>query len=200
MMRSAQGEHGTSLAMLIVVLAAVSLLLMLSSDNLRPAAHRRGAESCAAVLAASMRAAAVEATISGRSLGLVFPRTGSDEPLRWVHDGDGDGIRRDDIDAGIDAGPNAFWLSRDVDGCRVGRPALAGLIDLPPSTTPLTPSDPRVRFGSSRVVAFTPEATATAGSVFVTAGGDAVCAVVVNGSTARTRLYCWEPRGLWVPR
>jgi type II secretory pathway pseudopilin PulG len=198
---SARSEQGTSLAMLVVALAVVSLLILLSADNLRPAADRRGAESCAALLAAAMRAAAIEAVISGRSLALVFPRSGRDEPVRWVHDGDGDGVRRDDVDAGIDTGQAPFWLSREVDSCRIGRPSIPELIDLPPSATPLSASDPKVRFGTSRMAVFTTDATATAGSVFVTAGGGSVCAIVVNGATARTRLYCWDPNDrLWKAR
>lgn len=186
-------QQGTSLVGVLCSLALLALLITLAVDALQPTIDRRGAEACAAQLAGELRRAAVEAVSSARSRGLVFPESGADEPLRWAEDGDGDGIRRSDLAAGVDHSSGSRWLAATVDRCRIGRPPGVALRELPPSTLPLDRAAPSVRFGSSRIASFTPEGTATAGSLFVSAGGDGVCAVVVNGASARSRVFCWDP-------
>lgn len=200
-MSQLRADRGSSLVELLFGLTAFGLILTLGALALHPASQRRGVEGAAQQLAAQMRELATAALSDGASRGLVFPlATAGDEPLQLVRDGDQDGIARSDISRNVDRTEQRYTLARDIPGCRVGRPAGLSVYDLPPSRRRLTPADPAVRFGSARMAVFTSAGEATPGSLFVSCG-DALCAVVVNGATARIRVYCWaREQDAWVRR
>lgn len=186
-----RGQGGQTLVGLVVTMAIMGLLIGLGSAGLAPAARGRGVESAARVLAGRFRALALAARSDGRDRALVFPRESrGDEPLQEVADGGGDGIHRTDMEAGKeDAGP-PFSLARDLPGTRIGRPDWPTILDLPPAIGPAPRSTPAVRFGTARMVVFKPDGRATPGTVYITDGRQAVCAVVVHGATGRIRIWC----------
>jgi type II secretory pathway pseudopilin PulG len=188
----ARHQQGNTLVGLLLALALAGLVATLSIYGLRPAASRRGAESCAFALAQEIRAASVLAVASGRDRALLFPDSSADEPLRWIEDLDGDGATRSDALAAIDRSDPPFTLASRVEGCRVGKAAFEPLRELPPSTALLDPATPAVRFGRGRSVVLTHHGTATPGSVMVGDTAHAVCAIVVHGAMARTRVFCWD--------
>jgi hypothetical protein len=53
-----------------------------------------------------------------------------------------------------------------------------------------------VRFGVSDIVTFTPQGTASSGTLYVSDGRDTVFAVVLYGRTGRIRTWRFD-RGAW---
>ncbi len=122
------------------------------------------------------------------------------EAGRYVYafyvDGDGDGVRAEDIASGRDRlveGPRD--LPSRYEGIDFGLPD-ESIPEVPPGTGVLPPHSDPVRFGRSDIVTFTPRGTASSGSLYVTDGRSTVVAVVLYGATGRLRL-CRFDRDLW---
>ncbi len=191
-------QEGRTLPELLAVLALLGLGAALGNPSLDPAARARAVEGAARALAGRCRLLALAARADGRDRGLVFPPAAAgDEPVLAARDGDGDGVSRRDLPGGIDPVEEGPWtVAREFPGVRVGLPPWDGVPDLPPSRRTLGPSDPAVRFGHGRIASFDGEGHATPGSVFLTDGKAAACAVVVAGATGRIRTWCFD-RGRW---
>jgi hypothetical protein len=179
---------------LLACLAALALIGLLagSSAAWRPSVAGPAVATAARQLASEMRSLQIEALTTGRSAGLIFPPAGRDEPLRYVVDGDGDGIHRDDVRSGRDPAGAPFTLARDHPGVVVGSAPWPEVPDTPPRSGTLGPDSPAVRFGSGRAAVFTARGRARAGSVLVTDRREGLCAVVVHGATGRIRVLCYD--------
>ncbi len=118
---------------------------------------------------------------------------------RDVADGDGDGVRSDDIDTGRDP---LIGASRDLasryEGIDFGLLDVA-IPEVPPGSSSLQPGGDPVRFGSSDIITFTPHGPSSSGTLYVSDGHSTVTAVVVYGGTGRLRLWRFDrDRWLWV--
>lgn len=195
-----RGQGGQALLGLTCALAGMALLLGVSTA-LAPSAGSARVRAGARSLAHQMRKLGVAARADGRARALVFPPAGRDEPLREAFDGNGNGLHREEIAAGTDPAGPPFTLARDHRGVFMGRPDWPDLPDLPPSRRRLSPGDPAVRFGASRMAVFGADGRATPGSLFVTDGREAVCALSVVGGTGRLRVWCFDRvQGRWRKR
>ncbi|MBP7148451.1 MAG: hypothetical protein KBD01_12980 [Acidobacteria bacterium] len=188
---TSHGQEGRTLAELVVALACSALLLGSAAAALAPAGRGRAVDAATRGLATHLRALALEAVTDGRARAIVFP-TDADEPFAEARDGDGDGLSRRDVQDGIDVRLARYALARDFPDVEIGIPAWPGLRDLPPGGGPLDAGEPAVRFGRARMAVLTPEGHATPGSLFVTDGETALCALVINGATARVQAWCWD--------
>jgi hypothetical protein len=125
----------------------------------------------------------------GRStmVALQFGQSGRGTWFAIVEDGDGDGVRTTDIDEQIDPVIEAPVLLSDLfPGASIG---LA-------SGTPAT--DP-IALGGSTILSFSPNGTATSGSVYVIGRDRTQWAVRVLGVTARTRVLRYDrAASVWV--
>jgi hypothetical protein len=148
-----------------------------------------------------MRALSHAAARDGHARAVLFAAEGNGEPVCEAVDADGDGIRRRSVAEGRDPAGAAYRLARDHPGVRLGRPAWPRIREIPPSRGSIGADEPTVRFGASRMTVFEPEGHATPGSLFVTDGRDALCAVVVYGVTARVQVWCYDrAQSAWVRR
>ncbi len=117
----------------------------------------------------------------------------------WVHlygDGDGDGVRNKDIDAGIDPevkGPQQLGYFGDNVGF--------GFI---PGHAPRDPSNPNqrldrledpIRFNRSDLAAFSALGTATPGTVYISDRRRHLAMVRVTGTTGRIRIRTYDLEG-----
>ncbi len=121
---------------------------------------------------------------------------------RVVEDGNGNGIRRAEVESGIDPvvdGP--VDLATEHGGVRFGIIDTEPVPVLPPGSGTLTnPSDP-VRFGSSDLASFTPQGTSSSGTVYLLSPRGRMRAVSLYGITGRIRVWDYLPaRGIWVRR
>jgi len=199
---SRAGEaHGQAALGMLFAVAAVALVVGAAAERLRPAASRRAVEASAEAVAARMRALSRAAVRDGHTRALVFAAVGNGEPVREAVDSAGDGIRRRGVAEGSDPAGAAYRLARDHPGVRFGRPAWSRIREIPPARGTIGADEPAVRFGTARMTVFDPQGHATSGSLFVTDGRDALCAVVVYGVTARVQVWCYDrPQNAWTRR
>ncbi len=113
-------------------------------------------------------------------------------------DGDGDGVRSDDIASGRDP---SIGETRDLPSRYEGIDF--GVLDtsipeVPPGSGVLPPGADPVRFGRSDIITFTPHGTASSGTLYLSDGTSTVAAVVLYGATGRIRLWRFDrDRGSW---
>lgn len=115
----------------------------------------------------------------------------------WVYlyrDGDGDGVRNKDIEAGIDPqlkGPQPLGYFGDNVG-----------FGFPPGLAPRDPSRPArrldrledpIRFNRSDLASFSPLGTATPGTVYISDHRRHLAMVRVSGHTGRIHLRTYDP-------
>ena len=152
---------------------------------------RAAAQSVAAVL----HGARSQAAASGRYVGLRFESraTGSWVGVAYI-DGDGDGIRSDDI---ADATDRELWR-RNVEG--LDSVVRFGIIA---AMQPRDPSDPSrrlsnlddpIRFGRSNIASFGPLGTSSPGSVYLRDGDRRQAVVRLYGRTGKLRVLTYHPR------
>jgi Tfp pilus assembly protein FimT len=166
----------------IAAVAAMAMPQMLAGiDRSRVvAAARYVMQQCGA---ARMLAIGRSANVAVR-----FRESGDDYDLQLFIDGNRNGVRTVDIEAGVDRPLGlAQSVAAQFPGARIGVAHGLG-------------SDP-VRVGRDGLLSFTPLGTATSGSVFVVGKDNTQFAVRVLGATARTRLERYEPAtGKWIPQ
>ena len=167
--------------------AAPSLLAALS--RARVAAAARDLEQ----QMARLRSAAIAERCD---LAIRLTWSGGHYRFATYRDGDADGVRAEDINAGRDTlieGPRDVW-SR-YEGIDFGL-IDAAIPEVPPGRGVLPPFGDPVRFGRSDIITFTPRGTASSGTLYVSDGRSAVVAIVLYGATGRIRI-CGFDRDLW---
>jgi len=142
--------------------------------------------ACHGTSTARTRETTSQAIMRSTHVALQFEDRPSGITFRMFVDGNRNGVRTNDISAGIDVPVEApVRLSDLYQGVAIAVSGAAG-------------SDP-VRLGTSNLLSFTPLGTSTSGSVFVRGRDGSQFAVRVLGATGRARLLQYVPRsGEWV--
>ena len=183
-------DAGITLVELAVALTIVTMLAALSAPLVAHAIDEGRARHAAGFLASRLRLARQRAVTSSASVGLVFDRVGSAWTFRVCEDRNGNGIRRAEIDAGVDRCPEGpYWPETMFAGVRVAVDAA-----LPGPDGEAGSADP-VRFGASDIASFSPLGSCTSGSVYLRSARDAQYLVRVAGVTGRTRILRFDPVG-----
>jgi type II secretory pathway pseudopilin PulG len=118
--------------------------------------------------------------------GLKFSKTSGAWHYALCDDGDGDGLRNDDLTKGIDrclAAPRP--VVRESRFADIGLPPYA-IID--PDGDPLPPTRSPVQFNASTICSFSPLGQSTPGTIYLTNRNEDVYAVRVYGSSAKMRV------------
>ena len=172
---------------LLTAAATPALFAALSRGRVVTAARELGQEM------ARLRG---EAIASRRNVALRLVRSGGRYAYAFYADGDGDGVRSDDIAAGRDPliAPSRDLASR-YDGVDFGLLDSA-IPEVPPNPGVLAPAADPIRFGRSDIVTFTPHGTSSSGTLYVSDGASTVAAVVLYGGTGRIRIWRFD-RDLW---
>ncbi len=138
-----------------------------------------------------LQQARLQAMTRGRPVGIRFRESGADWRIAAFVDGNGNGIRNADIDAGIDrALDTELSLAARAPAVRLAR--LAGVPDVNGD-----PGGSAVRFGASGIATFDPDGSSSSGSVYLTDGRSQL-AVTVTPATGRIRVRRWDHRRqLW---
>jgi prepilin-type N-terminal cleavage/methylation domain-containing protein len=188
-------EHGHSLVEMVIVVAIILILASVAVPHLRAYAVEAHLLGAGRTFKAEFRKARSIATMRNVYTAIRFERVDGRDYFSVYVDGNLNGVRAVDIQAGIDpriAGP--IPLDGHAPGVRVG--INPGVPAIPPESGVLDTRDP-IRFGRSNMVSFSPLGTATPGTFFL-AGETIQGAVRVTGGSARVRLMVW--RGSWVER
>jgi len=181
------GETGASLLELLVTVALIATVTSLATPLVGHARDDQEGRSAATFLAGQFRLARQHAVLTGRNTALVFDLVENEWTFVVCADGDGDGVSRSDISAGIDpcrgaAQPLASWFSRTSIHRASAVPDLSGNTD-----------GAVVAFGTSRMASFSPLGTASSGSVTIMTRGGRHYAVRVAGVTGRVRVWRFMP-------
>lgn len=181
----AAGDHPGGFS-LIDILVATMLLAVLAGTAIPPlvgglAASR--AVGVARLLAARFALARAQAASGHAAVGIVFAARDHDVWMSTYRDGNGNGVRSDEITAGVDL---------PLDGETVlstGAQALAVAV--------ANPDAPMVD-GDTVLLSFSPTGTSSSASLYVTADDGTRYAVRVLGATGRVRVQRQDRRtNLW---
>jgi hypothetical protein len=187
-------DAGFQLVELIVTVAVAAALIGIATPPLASAAAGLEVRLAAGEVQSALRLARAFAATHAVHVGVKF-RTAPGGQVRWglYRDGDGDGVRTDDIDSGVD--PLAAPVRTLA---HFGRRVRFGF---PPGRPPRDPADPRrrldrlddpIRFNRSDIASFGPLTGSTPGSVFVTDGAHHLAVVRVASATARARILRYD--------
>ena len=138
-----------------------------------------------------LQRARLEAVTRSRPVGVRFREAEDDWRLGLYVDGNGNGIRNADIDAGIDRPLDAeLAFAARCPSVRIARQA--GV----PDVNGIAGGE-AVRFGASRIATFDSDGTSSSGSLYLTDGRTQL-AVTVTPATGRIRVRRWDRRtGTW---
>lgn len=184
--------NGFTLVETVVTLFVVVLIVAISAPRMAEAHRKAALRGVTATVVTQMWRARSEAISTGQATALVFDRLPEEGwRCRVVQDGDADGVRRSDIDAGIDVvigrvlemkiGRAGFGI---LEGQSVPNPSGGGLLggDL---------RDP-IRAGSGDVLTFTAEGTATSSTLYFSDQHRMMRAIRIFGITGRMRTLAWQ--------
>jgi type II secretory pathway pseudopilin PulG len=197
--RKPVGGDGFSLTELAI---GVALLLTLSAVAAAPVAtaiDESRTWGAAHYLAARMNLARADAVKRSVFVALRIQPDGRFYRWTFYADGNGNGVRTADITANVDkpVAP-ADGLHLKFSGVTFG--IVDGVKSIDPGPDLVAGSDP-VRFGKSDLVSFSPDGSATAGTIYIRGRGHQQAAVRVLGVTGRVRplwfnfvTHQWEMR------
>jgi type II secretory pathway pseudopilin PulG len=188
-------ERGVSLLELVFAAALASTVAAVSVPSLRRLMDEARALGAARYVAGRLREARMEAVKRSANTAMLFA-VGPDGHSYSVHlDGNGDGVRQQDVDRGIDPalrGPErlpAHFPGVDF-GAGEGVPA--------PDAGSTPPGSDPIRIGNTNLLTFTPLGTATPGSLYLRGSGGTQYVVRVFGETGRVRILAFQPvTGRW---
>lgn len=185
---------GYSLVEILVTLTLVSVAATVVVPKIRTLAGDAHLRAASQAVAAILHATRSEAARTGGYVGLRFERR---EGGHWVgvayRDGDGDGIRSDDISNRVDP---ELWR-RNVEG--MDQVVRFGIIA---EMAPRDPSDPGqrltrlddpIRFGNPNIASFGPLGTSSPGSVYLRDGNRRQTVVRLYGRTGKLRVLTYDP-------
>jgi prepilin-type N-terminal cleavage/methylation domain-containing protein len=146
---------------------------------------------------AVFRAARMRAITRNANAGVRFSQRGSGWMYALYDDGDGDGVRADDIAAGIDrCFKPASVLLPEFQVATVG---VLPMSIRDPDGDLLTPASSPVQFGRTATCSFSPTGTATPGTIYLVSGDGMIYAVRVLGASGKVRALRYDAgRRRWV--
>jgi type II secretion system protein H len=180
-------QRGMTLIEMLTAVAIVGIIAAISVPNFFSVRKRRELVAAAQELRGVLQQTRALAIARAHNVGVRFTSSGS----RWFYsvyeDGDGDGVRNDDIADGTD---RLIAPAREVfEGmsiCRIGLPPVA-VVD-PGSGEVIKVGSSPIRFNGSSICAFSMLGAGTPGSVFVTDQSERAAAVRVFGASGRIRI------------
>ncbi len=188
-------KAGFSLIELVIVAAIMALAAFLVVPNVMTSYSGLRVRLAADELASTLRLSRMMAVRHNANVALKFrPQEDGRVTYTLYRDGDGDGVRNKDIDAGIDP-----VMSPERQLKMMGKGVGFGF---PSSFRPRDPSDPRrfmtrlndpIRFNRSDLASFSPTGSSTPGSLYLTDSRRTLVAVRVFGFTGKVKTLTYDP-------
>lgn len=185
---------GATLIDLVMTMAVVMVMSGVSAPVIANAVEDGRLRHAAGFVATRFRLARSRAAAATTAVAVLFDRAaGGGWQFRVCEDGNGNGVRRADVDAGRDRcveGPHD--LAALFPGVEIASSSSVRGPDGEPGS-----ADP-VRFGSADAASFSPAGTCTSGSLWLRNRSGSLFMVRVAGVTGRTRVLKYDPAaGLW---
>jgi prepilin-type N-terminal cleavage/methylation domain-containing protein len=189
-------DHGHTLLELLVVLAILGILLCIALPAFANYRRRNSVIAAANELEATLRVVRSRAIARSAYAGIKFTGSGSAWSVAVYDDGDGDGVRNDDVRNGTD--PLAVRAAPLMPQLQVARIGLLPYAMKDPDGDPLPPSNSPVAFGSSTICSFSPTGAGTPGSIYVTDDLGVLYCIRVLGASGRVRVMRYDaPKKKW---
>jgi type II secretory pathway pseudopilin PulG len=185
------GGRGYALVDIMFAIAMIATLGGIATSSLESMVDDERAAGAAWYVSTRIQRIRMEA--AGRSANAamqIVPSSGG-FAFRLFVDGNGDGVRTEDINAGIDRPISAIERLQDnFAGVDFG--VIAGLPPIDPGTA--APGSDPIKLGSSNLLSYAASGTSSSGSLYITGRSRAQYAVRVLGDTGRTRLLKFDGR------
>jgi prepilin-type N-terminal cleavage/methylation domain-containing protein len=181
-------QRGQTLTELLVAVAVIGLFMGISASPLEQARKRTALAAGTAELRAVFQQTRIMAITRDRNVALKFRSDADGWAWSVYEDGDGDGVRTDDITRGVDRQLGTAHRFEHAP-VRIGLPRLP----LPDPYNPGHALDTRspVRFGTSTICSFTRVGDATNGSLVIT-DGERTVLLRTYGEGARISVLLWN--------
>ncbi len=184
-------QGGFSLLEVLTVIAIIGMFVSLTYPALQSMRRRSAVRAIATELRAIFHRVRSRAITRSDNAGVKFTRN-SDGQWRFTvyDDGDGDGVRNDDIDRGVDrriSMPQPVMNSNAI--ASIALP-LARIAD--PDGGWLATTASAVQFGRSTICSFSTDGRSTPGSIYISDRGGQLYALRVFGATAKIRLLRYD--------
>lgn len=185
-------QRGYTLLELLAVIAIIGLLAAVAMPSFMSLRRRAAVRSAAAEIRAVFHQVRSRAIARHGHAGVKFTRVGPEWEFAIYDDGDGDGVRSDDIRRRVDrevTKPRFLWQQPQL--VSVSLPAFA-IVD--PDGDVVPPGSSAVQFNRSTICSFSPLGQATPGTIYLTDSAGEVYAVRVYGATAKLRVLRYRPQ------
>lgn len=188
--KSRNGQRGFSTAELVATMAVSGLLMVIAIPTMEDARRAAALSRSAAQVHGLLVRCRATAVLRSRNCSVVFD-LGSDGGWRCMvaEDGDGDGVRRSDINDGTDP---VVGRVVTLDAGAAGPGILEAGVPDPSGGGSLGGdlSDP-IRAGRGNIISFSARGTATPSSVFLTDHTRRMIALRIYGGTGRINRLSW---------
>jgi prepilin-type N-terminal cleavage/methylation domain-containing protein len=183
--------RGFTLIELLIVMAIMGLTVRVAMPAFLTLQRRGATRAASAELRAVFHSTRARAIARGRHAAVKFTKSGAEWYYAIYEDGDGDGVRNDDITSGIDR--CVAWPRRVLTDARVAFIAPPPFKLKDPDGDPLGPASSPVQFNTSALCSFSPLGESTSGTIYVSDRVGDVYAVRVYGATAKIRTLRYNP-------
>lgn len=183
-------KRGFTLIEVLITIAIIGLTTAIAVPNLQALRRRAAVRAAANEIRAIFRSARMRAITRGANTGVKFTPGAYDWRYAIYDDGDGDGVRNDDIQRGVDRRVTApQYMIRGAELASISIPAS---VRVDPDGAAMPANASPVQFGSSTICSFSPVGESTPGTIYLAdAAGLAYC-VRVFGGTAKVRLLRYD--------
>jgi prepilin-type N-terminal cleavage/methylation domain-containing protein len=188
--RHGSGEAGLTLSEVLITLSLIAIIVTAAMPSLFEAYRSACLGALSRRLAGVLFTSRAQAVLRQQSLALVFEREGDGWRCFLAEDGDGDGVRRSDLESGRDLAVGEI-LNLAAGAAHLG--ILGEGVPDPSGHGHLSGdlSDP-IRAGSGDIITFTAHGTATPCSLYLTDGRGEMRVIRVYGGTSKIHLLRWK--------
>lgn len=193
------GQRGFSLVEMLTVVAIIGMFVAISMPSFDSMRRRSAVRAATEDIRAIFRKTRARAITRSANAGLKFSLIAGRWMFSTYDDGDGDGLRNDDITAGID---RRVSMPQPVLGlstlAAIGLPR--GRIADPDGGWMRATALP-VQFGNSTICSFSPTGSSTPGSVYISDRAGNLYAVRMFAASAKVRVLRYDfIRARWEER
>jgi type II secretory pathway pseudopilin PulG len=176
---------------LLVVMAIIGLTVGVATPAFLTLQRRGATRAAATELRTIFHSTRLRAIARARHSGVKFTKSAAEWYYAVYDDGDGDGVRNDDIASGVDR--CVTWPRRVLTDARVAFIAVPPFTLKDPDGDPLGPASSPVQFNKSTLCSFSPLGAATPGTIYISDRVGEVYALRVYGATAKIRTVRYNP-------